>query len=99
MGILDNLVHKARVGRKDDVDYLIYHLTKNSTVALTRFVDYALGLVENPDGIKRIEHYLFNGSQIQRNYSCLYFNRKHEWEIVKQAYKQGLIDEIQAYSR
>jgi hypothetical protein len=99
MGILDNLTNKAKVGRRDDVDYIIYHLTKHSSIALTRFVDFALSLVENPDGIRRIEYYLFNGTQRQRNYSCLYFNRKNEWKVVKKAYEEGLIDKIQAFSR
>lgn len=99
MGILDNLTHKAKVGRADDVDYVICHLTNNASIALTRFVDFALSLVVNPDGVKRIEHHLFNGTQIQRNYCTLYFNRLGEWEKVKKAYESGLIDEIQAFSR
>lgn len=99
MGILDNLIHKAKVGRADDVDYVIYHLTNKPSIALTRFVDYALSLVENPDGVNRLEHHLFNGTQIQRNYCTLYFNRLGAWKIVEKAYKCGLIDEIQAYSR
>lgn len=99
MGILDNLTHKAKVGRADDVDYVIYHLTKHATIALTRFVDFALSLVENPEGVNRIEYYLFNGTQIQRNYCSLYFNRLGDWEKVKRAYEDGLIDKIQAYSR
>lgn len=99
MGILDNLTIKAKVGRADDVDYVVYHLTKQASLAVTRFVDYALSLVENPDGIERLEYHLFNGTQIQRNYCSLYFNRLGDWEIVKKAYEFGLIDEVQAFSR
>jgi len=99
MWVLHNLTTKAKVGRADDVDYVIYHLTQNATIAITRFVDYALGLVCNPEGVERIEYYLFNGSQMQRNYCSLYFNRRGEWEIVKKAYEAGKIDEIQAFAR
>ena len=99
MSILNNLTVKAKVGRPDDVDYVIYHLTNQASFALTRFVDYALSLVENPDGRERLEYFLFNGSQIQRNYCSLYFNRMGNWKIVKKAYEFGLIDEVQAFSR
>ena len=65
MGILDNLTHKVKVGRADDVDYVIYHLTNKPSIVLTRFVDYALGLVENPVGVNRIKHHLFNGTKFK----------------------------------
>ncbi|MBN1182421.1 MAG: hypothetical protein JXB49_09055 [Bacteroidales bacterium] len=32
------------------------------------------------------------------NFTSLYLNRLGEWEPVKEAFNQGLIDEIQAYS-
>jgi hypothetical protein len=66
---------------------------------MTRYVDFALGLVTNPEGFERIKHYLFNGTQIQRNYASLYFNRLGERECVKEAFEKGLIDEIQAFAR
>lgn len=66
---------------------------------MTRYVDFAISLVENKSGIKRLEYYLFNGTQIQRNYASLFFNRRGDWEIVKKAYEKGLIDEIQAFAR
>lgn len=99
MGIINKLIHIATIGQKEDIDYLMSHLTKDSTIAMTRFVDYALSFVENQQGIDQMEYYLFNGTLMQRNYCCLYFNRKGDWQIVKQAFKKGLIDEIQAYSR
>jgi hypothetical protein len=55
--------------------------------------------VVNPIGFEQIKFYLFNGKLIQRNYASLYFNRIGEWEIVKEAFNKGLIDEIQAYAR
>ena len=64
-----------------------------------RFVDFALSLVEKPEGVQRIEYYLFNGTQIQRNYSSLFFNRRLDYEIVMLAYRKGAIDEIQAFAR
>lgn len=96
---LGELIEKAESGGADDVDYIMSYLTKDSSLAITRYVDYALSLVENPNGIMRLEYYLFNGTPIQRNYSSLFFNRRLDYEIVKRAYKGGCIDEIQAFAR
>ncbi len=98
-GFLGVLIEKAESGYSIDIDFIMDNLTDDSTFAMTRYVDYALSLVTNEDGISRLEYYLFNGSQIQRNYSSLFYNRRGDWEIVKRAYQQGLIDEIQAFAR
>jgi hypothetical protein len=98
-GQLKQLVDKAVNGSPNDVDYIMDKLTIDSTFAMTRCVDFALSQVENIEGIERIKYYLFKGTLIQRNYACLFLNRLGEWNPVKQAYEQGLIDEIQAYSR
>lgn len=98
-GELGELIARAENGSAADVDFIMNHLTSHSTFAMTRFVDFALSRVESTPGIERIAWYLFNGTLIQRNYASLYLNRVGEWEPVKQAYNQGLIDEIQAYSR
>jgi hypothetical protein len=98
-GKLQYLIERAEIGNNEDVDFIMSHLTIDSTFAMTRYVDYALSLIENKKGISQIEYYLFNGTLIQRNYSCLFFSRRGDWDIVNQAYKQGLIDDIQAYSR
>lgn len=98
-GKVKELVACAERGTSDDVDYILGHLTAEATLSTTRFVDYALSLVESEVGVARIEYYLFHGTQIQRNYCSLFFNRRDDWPIVKRAYDQGLIDEIQAYAR
>lgn len=98
-GKVKELVERATRGTAEDIDYILGHLTPEVTLSTTRFVDYALSLVESEQGVARIEHYLFNGTQIQRNYCSLFFNRRGDWPIVKQAYERGLIDEIQAYAR
>ncbi len=98
-GTLKILIGKAIRGTSQDINDIMENLTDQSDLAMTRYVDYALSLVQNPQGIKQIEWYLFHGSLIQRNYASLYFNRLGDWKIVKQAYDQGLIDEIQAYAR
>jgi hypothetical protein len=51
------------------------------------------------EGTARIEHYLFHGTQMQRNYCTLFFVRKDEWKVVKKAYAMGLIDRAQAFSK
>lgn len=98
-GQLKLLIDKAIVGRSGDIDYIMTNLIPESNLAMTRYVDFALSLVKESDGIERIKYYLFNGTQIQRNYASLYLNRLGEWKPVKQAFEQGLIDEIQAYAR
>ncbi|MFC0876494.1 hypothetical protein ACE01N_07855 [Saccharicrinis sp. FJH2] len=98
-GQLKTLIEKAHSGNSLDVDYIMNHLNIESTLAITRYVDFALSLVENTDGIERIKYYLFNGTLIQRNYASLFLNRLGEWKPVKEAYEKGLIDKIQAYSR
>jgi len=72
-------------------------LNGDMTFTDSRFIDYALGLVKSSEGVERIKQYLFKGTQIQRNYGTLFFNRRSEkgdWDIVKKAYMMGLIDEI-----
>lgn len=98
-GQLKVLIDKAVNGSSEDIDLIMEKLTIDSTLAMTRYVDFALSLVKTTNGIKRIEYYLFNGTLIQRNYASLFLNRLGEWKPVKKAYEQGLIDEIQAYSR
>ena len=98
-GKLGELTTRGLSGSKSDVDYIMGQLLSFSSVAITRYVDYSLSLVDNPAGFERIKFYLFNGTQVQRNYASLYLNRLGEWEPVKEAYEKGLIDEIQAYGR
>ncbi|MEZ5069922.1 MAG: hypothetical protein R2751_02870 [Bacteroidales bacterium] len=98
-GFLKELIDLARRGTARDVDAIMVHLTRKSSLAMTRFVDFALSQVRTPEGKDRIAHYLFHGSRIQRNYASLYLNRDGEWKLVKQAFEQGLIDEIQAFAR
>lgn len=98
-GQLKVLIDKAVNGSSKDIDLIMEKLTIDSTLAMTRYVDFALSLVETADGIMQIEYYLFNGTLIQRNYASLFLNRIGDWKPVKKAYEQGLIDKVQAYSR
>ena len=98
-GQLKVLIDKAENGSSGDVDYIMDKLTVKSTLAMTRYVDFALSLVDKNNGIERIKYYLFNGTLIQRNYASLFLNRLGEWKPVKLAYERGLIDEVQAFAR
>jgi len=98
-GILKELIDHAMIGNSENVDYIFNHLTANSSLKMTRNIDFALSLIRNPLGLERIKYYLFNGTLIQRNYASLYLNRLGEWQPVKEAYEKGLIDEIQAFAR
>ncbi len=86
-------------GREEDIDEVLSLLDSKVDLPTTRAVDFYLGRVSDEKGIARIEHYLFNGIQIQRNYCTLFFARRNEWEVVNRAFALGLIDAVQAYSR
>jgi hypothetical protein len=96
---LEHFVSLAKVGTAQNVDLLISGLNETADIPTTKVIDFCLGLVVKDEGIDRIEHYLFNGTQMQRNYCTLFFARRNDWNIVNKAYKMGLIDYLQAYSR
>lgn len=98
-GTLGILISSAISGTSADIDFLMQQLNSESSLPTTRAVDYAISLVITSDGINRLAYYLYHGSQIQRNYCSLFFNRRGDWQLVKAAYEQGLIDEAQAFAR
>lgn len=89
----------GNAGKIDDVDQLMDALALNNDLATTKLVDYALGLVDTREGRARLRHYLFNGSQQQRNYAALYFKRRGQVDLLVEAVTLGKIDEEQAYSK
>ncbi len=95
-----NLIKKlCTKGRAEDIDQVMTFLTADVDLPTTKVIDFYLGTVETEEGRSRIEYYLFNGTQMQRNYSTLYFVRRDEWKTVKKAYALGLIDYAQAFSK
>lgn len=86
-------------GRTADVDALMQALHADNDMATSRLVDYALGLVETKDGRARLRHYLFEGTQQQRNYAALYFKRRNVTYYLEEAVAAGKIDAHQAFSR
>ncbi|KAF3884877.1 MULTISPECIES: hypothetical protein [Nostocales] len=95
----DTFVAMGRAGGESDVDTLMESLENDLNSATCKLVDYTLSLVNTPHGQKRIEHYLFNGTQRQRNYAALYFKRLGAKDILASAVKQGCIDRVQAFSK
>jgi tetratricopeptide (TPR) repeat protein len=93
-------VARGRAGNVADVDYLMHRLESEPNVAISKLVDYALGLVSTTHGEERIKHYLFEGTQMQRNYAALYFKRlgRHGFLLIE-AVKQNKIDHAQAFAR
>jgi DNA-binding MarR family transcriptional regulator len=89
----------CRSGHERDIDRVMEYLDEDADLPTTKVVDFYLGTVDNVDGLRRIEHYLFNGTQMQRNYCTLFFARRDEWSTVNRAFTMGLIDRVQAYSR
>ena len=99
---LENYINLATSGVETDIDLIMRDLNGNLNIADSKFIDYALSLVNSPACVERITQYLFMGTQIQRNYCTLFFNRrckKGDWDLVKKAYSMGLIDEKQAFSK
>jgi DNA-binding MarR family transcriptional regulator len=86
-------------GSAEDIDRVMEHLTDGADLPTTKIVDRYLGSVKTMEGMRRIERYLFDGTQIQRNYCALFFVRIDDWKLVNKAYRMGLIDYVQAYSK
>ena len=97
--IFEDIEKSCLSGKSQDIDHVMTILTRSADLPTTKAVDFYLGQVNHPEGINRIKFYLFNGSLIQRNYCTLYFARKNKWETVNEAFRRGLVDWKQAYSR
>ena len=97
--MLTKYIPLAKEGTKASIGEIMKHLNRRMTLAESKFIDFALGHVDGDEGLKTMEHYLFHGTQIQRNYCALYFGRRGEYQIIRKAYDQGLIDAKQAFSR
>lgn len=97
--LLQKYTELAREGTRASIDEIMTHLNMGMSIAESKIIDYALGLVDSEDGMKVMEDYLFRGTQIQRNYCTLYFIRREEYRLVRQAYDLGLIDYLQAFTR
>ncbi len=95
----DEIKKLCKNGSSEDIDKVLSFLDETADLPTTKIIDFYLGTVSSIEGIRRIEHYLSKGTQMQRNYCTLFFARRNEWQIVKNAYKKGLIDYIQAYAR
>jgi hypothetical protein len=97
--IIESYVRLAEQGDKNAIDAIMRDLNKKMTIAQSKFIDFALGHVSRPQGVEVMQHYLFNGTQIQRNYCALYFARRGEYLLLRKAYDLGLVDAKQAFSR
>lgn len=95
----DEFVAWGSSGKKIDVDRLMEALLARDDLATSRLVDFALSLVKTREGIARLNDYLFNGTQMPRNYAALYFKRKGQVDLLDDAVAQGMIDREQAYSK
>lgn len=97
--VLQLYIGLAREGTRASIGEIMQHLDVHMTLSESKLIDFALGHVCSAEGVKVMEHYLFHGTQVQRNYCTLYFVRRGEYGIIRQAYDQGLIDAKQAFSR
>lgn len=92
-------VSMARMGGKLEVDTLMQVLEDDQNLSTYKLIDYVLSLVTTHEGKDQIKHYLFNGTQMQRNYAALYFKRLRVNDVLAEAVKQGCIDRVQAFSK
>lgn len=97
--ILNRYVALAKEGTEESVREIMRHLNVGMTIGESKIIDFSLGHVSSGEGVRAMEHYLFHGTQIQRNYCALYFGRRGDYFIIRQAYIEGLIDAKQAFSR
>lgn len=93
----EHLEDRGRTGLPEDVDFLMGQLALDDFTTL-KVVDYSLGLVQAPQGVRRIDHYLYHGTQRQRNYAALYFKRRNDARRLQHAVGTGAIDRTQAFS-
>jgi hypothetical protein len=89
----------GREGTAANIDIMMESLELDPHSSPYKIIDYALGLVRKVPGKQRIEHYLFNGTAVQRNYAALYFKRLKEVDVLAEAVKMGCIDRVQAFSK
>ena len=97
--ILQQYINLANEGTKETIGEIMGHLNIGMTLPESKFIDIALVHIESGEGLRTMEHYLFHGTQTQRNYCTLYFARRGEYLIIRKAYDEGLIDAKQAFSR
>lgn len=96
---LKDYIPMAKSGAPADIDTIMSDINADISIASSKIIDYSLSFVKSEPGLERMAYYLFNGTQIQRNYCTLFFNRRGDWPLVRRAYEMGLIDAIQAFSR
>jgi hypothetical protein len=97
--VFNQIREKCHRGRAGDIDAVVSMLNADVDLPTTKAIDRYLGEVTTRRGIRRLKHYLFHGTQMQRNYCTLFFARRNDWAYVNRAFEKGLIDAIQAYSR
>jgi pimeloyl-ACP methyl ester carboxylesterase len=97
-GRYDAFVALGMAGQPQDVDQLMRALAEQDDLPTLKLADFALGLVNTPQGSARVGYYLLNGSVKQRNYAALYFKRRGNQLVLSQAFAKGVIDQAQAYS-
>ncbi len=96
---LGEVKRRANMGRTSDVDYMMGHLSGSAPLVVCKLVDYGLGLIDSREGRGRIQYYLFQGTELQRNYAALYFKRRSAVELLDEAVQAGCIDSTQAHAR
>jgi hypothetical protein len=94
---LQTFAARGQSGTRADIDQLMGELTAHDDVATTKLVDNAFSQVTSREGVAALRHYLFHGTQTQRNYAALFFKRKGYHDLLNEAFDQGMIDHNQAY--
>ena len=93
------LTLRGQGGLPEDVDALMAVLDSDEEIATAKLVDFALSLVQTPDGQARLRHYLCQGSLTQRNYAALYFKRLGMRDVLEDAVARGCVSAELALNR
>ena len=56
--ILKVLIQAAQNGTKQDIDFIMTHLNSETSLPITRYVDFAVSLVIRKEGINQLKFYL-----------------------------------------
>lgn len=96
---LSQATQLGKTGKTEDINFLMEQLSIEAPIAICKLIDHAINQIKSPEGILRLKHYIFNGTDIQRKYAALYFKRKKEYELLKEAVKRNCIDHEFAFCR
>lgn len=93
--------HTHRVNRVVDreipvnvshIDTMMHNLETDDSGETSDRIDPSLSLMATPQGQHRLQHYLFNGTEKQRQYAADYFQKKGKKDIIAEAQRRRFLE-------